>query len=432
MTGALFAAANRAPTAFGLGAPALLDEERITASCSTSSNSGASTTTTQSASHPETERETKSGTCKKSDPVTTCSTATATSQGRTTTHLGEEHAIVACQNESETSETETQASQSDGRDQQSQELNFRMAPLSVNGAPSGYQVGRGEVNIEIHGMTIKVHAEFERMNPATHYALLLSDGTTIGDMITSREGNGHIEAVLTLTAGPHAIGFSLLDSSTFGSKTQVMQSDPVTSNVTIAQSTVSEAETRHEGAHDVKTTSADKRDEEDVNSALRDKTIPAVVHWSGSGASTSLLDPNFTVSVGKYQDSGLLVSISGNVTGSRVVLVNLTRDASPNFGSGALLVTLDGTPIQEASSFLQVLKAQPADPARYIILSTSSGWQLLVSIPHFSLHTLAILPVVTSAISNILMVDAPLLALSILAVSSLFAIVYARRSRAYL
>jgi len=136
--------------------------------------------------------------------------------------------------------------------------------------------------------------------------------------------------------------------------------------------------------------------------------------------------------VGKYQDSGLLVSISGNATGSRVVMINLTRDASPNFGSGALLVTLDGTPIQQASSFLQVLRAQPTDPARYIILSTSSGWQVLVSIPHFSLHTLAILPVVASAISNILMVDAPLLALSILAVSSLFAIAYARRPRAYI
>ena len=306
-----------------------------------------------------------------------------------------------------------------------------MVRLSVQGAPSGYLVGRGNANIEIHGATIKVHAEFERMNPETHYVLLLSDGTTIGDMVTSHNGKGHIEAVLTLTAGPHAIGLSLVDTSTFTSRTQVMQSDPVTSSVTIAQSTASESTTSQEGAHEVTTTSADKQDEEDVNSALKDKRIPAVVHWTGSGASPSLIDPNFTVSVGKYQ-SGLLVSISGNATGSRVVLINLTRDASPNFGSGALLVTLDGTSIQQASSFLQVLKAQPTDPARYIILSTSSGWQVLVSIPHFSLHTLAILPVVISAISNFLMVDAPLLALSVLAVSSLFAIVYARRPRAYL
>jgi len=421
MTGAVFADANRAPSAFGLDAPPLVDEDASN-TCSTTSSSATTSTTAF---------EADSEICEN-DSVTECSTV-ATSQGSSTTaHLGEERPLGTCRDESEASETETESSQSGGEDQQSQELTLKMVPQSVQGAPSGYLVGRGDAKIEIQGTTIEVHAEFESMNPETHYLLLLSDGTRLGEMTTSHEGKGHIEAVHALTVGPHAIGLSLLDISTFGSRTTVMRSDPATFNVTIAQSTASESTARHEGAHDVTTTSADKQDEENVNTALQDKTIPAVVHWTGSGASTSLLDPDFTVSVGKYQDSGLLVSISGNATGSRVILINLTKDASPNFGSGALLVTLDGTPIQQASSFLQVLKAQPTDPARYIILSTSSGWQLLVSIPHFSLHTLAILPVVASAISNILMVDAPLLALSILAVSSLFAIAYARRPRAYI
>ena len=381
MTGTVFAAANRTPGAFGLGAPALLDEEGdASSSCSTTSSSGSASTTTTAEDHESASR------------------------------------AETCQNESDSSQTESQSSQVGGEDHQSQALHFKMVPLSV----------------EIHGARVRINAEFARMNPGTHYVLLLSDGTMVGDMVTSHNGNGHVEAVLTLTAGLHSIGLSLLDTSTFTSHTQVMQSDPATHGVTIAQSTASGSTTSQEGAHEVKTTSANEQDEQDVNGALQDKTIPAVVHWSGSGASTSLIDPNFTVSVGKYQDSGLLVSISGNATGSRVVLINLTRDASPNFGSGALLVTLDGTPIQQASSFLQVLKAQPTDPARYIILSTSSGWQVLVSIPHFSLHTLAILPVVISAISNFLMVDAPLLVLSVLAVSSLFAIVYAKRPRAYL
>src|SRR2546426_3783081 len=397
MTGTVFAAANRTPGAFGLGAPALLDEEGdASSSCSTTSSSGSASTTTTAEDHESASR------------------------------------AETCQNESDSSQTESKSSQVGGEDHQSQALHFKMVPLSVQGAPNGYLVGRGDASVEIHGARVRKIAEFEKMNPGTHYVLLLPDGTMVGDMSTSHNGNGHVEAVLTLTAGLHSIGLSLLDTSTFTSHTQVMQSDPATHGVTIAQSTASGSTTSQEGAHEVTTTSANEQDEQDVNSALQDKTIPAVVHWSGSGASTSLIDPNFTVSVGKYQDSGLLVSISGNATGSRVVLINLTRDASPNFGSGALLVTLDGTPIQQASSFLQVLKAQPTDPARYIILSTSSGWQVLVSIPHFSLHTLAILPVVASAISNILMVDAPLLALSILAVSSLFAIAYARRPRAYI
>jgi len=133
-----------------------------------------------------------------------------------------------------------------------------MVPQSVQGAPSGYLVGRGDAKIEIQGTTIEVHAEFESMNPETHYLLLLSDGTRLGEMTTSHEGNGDIEAVHTLTVGTHAIGLSLLDISTFASQTTVMQSGPATFNVTIAQSTASESTAGHEGAHEVTTTSADK------------------------------------------------------------------------------------------------------------------------------------------------------------------------------
>jgi len=169
MSGAVFAAANRAPSAFGLNAPLLVDEETSN-SCSTSQGSTS-----------------------------------------TTTHLGEEHPLGTCQNESETSETETESSHSGGQHKQSQELTLKMVPQSVQGAPSGYLVGRGDAKIEIEGTTIEVHAEFESMNPETHYVLLLSDGTRLGEMTTSHAGNGHIEAVHALTVGPHSIGLSLLD-----------------------------------------------------------------------------------------------------------------------------------------------------------------------------------------------------------------------------
>ena len=132
MSGAVFAAANRAPSAFGLNALALVDEE-TSHSCSTSSSGTASTTT----------HETDSETCE-SDSVTECSTSIATSQGSTTTtttHLGEERPLGTCQDESETSETETESSQSGGQDHQSQELTFGMVPQSVQGAPSGYPGG---------------------------------------------------------------------------------------------------------------------------------------------------------------------------------------------------------------------------------------------------------------------------------------------------
>jgi len=320
--------------------------------------------------------------------------------------------------------------------QLSHELEFRMVALSVQGGPEGYGVGQGEANVEIQGTTLTVHVEFERMNPATHYALLLSvDGTgrVIGEMTTSREGVGDIRAVLTLDPGQHTIGLSLQDVSTFGSNRTVMQSDPATSPAMIVEATSIKSTPEHEeGAQKVSTTTANKGEEDDIMNALEHKSIPAVIHVSKTGATASLLDPNFTVSVGKYQNNGILVSISGaNVTGPRVLLINLTRGASLNFSSGALLVTLDGTPVGQASSVTQVLKAQQTDPARYIILATSSGWQLLVSIPHFSLHTIAILPVVLTAIVNVVMLSAPILAVSVLVVTSIFALVYARRTRVY-
>src|SRR2546426_7425064 len=189
MTGAVFAAANRAPSAFGLNAPPLVDEETSN-SCSTTSSSPIASTTAH---------ETDSEMCE-SDSVNDCSTNIATSQGSTsTTHLGEEHPLGTCQNESETSETETESSHSGGQHQQSQELTLKMVPQSVQGAPSGYLVGRGDAKIEIEGTTIEVHAEFESMNPETHYVLHLSDGTRLGEMTTSHAGNGHIEAVHALT-----------------------------------------------------------------------------------------------------------------------------------------------------------------------------------------------------------------------------------------
>src|SRR5256712_8527864 len=222
MSGAVFAAANRAPSAFGLNAPLLVDEETSN-SCSTSQGSTS-----------------------------------------TTTHLGEEHPLGTCQNESETSETETESSHSGGQHKQSQELTLKMVPQSVQGAPSGYLVGRGDAKIEIEGTTIEVHAEFESMNPETHYVLHLSDGTRLGEMTTSHAGNGHIEAVHALTVGPHAIGLSLLDISTFGYQTTVMRSDPATFNVTIAQLNVSKPTTRHEGAHAVTTASSHQQEDDTV------------------------------------------------------------------------------------------------------------------------------------------------------------------------
>src|SRR5712691_1957467 len=134
MTGAVFAAANRAPGTFGLNAPPLVDESTSYSCSTTSSSSGGSSTTvvlTPQSGSDEAAHGTQTERCD-SDSASTC-TYSGTSQGSTTTtaHLGEEHPLSGCPNESETSETETESPQSGGEYHQTQEITLKMAPLSV-------------------------------------------------------------------------------------------------------------------------------------------------------------------------------------------------------------------------------------------------------------------------------------------------------------
>ncbi len=135
----------------------------------------------------------------------------------------------------------------------------------------------------------------------------------------------------------------------------------------------------------------EKQDEDNIRQAEDTKTIPAVIQVTSSGSTSQVLDPRFSVSVGKTEGNGLAIFITANnVTGPKVLLINLTNSFDPT--SRSLNVTLDGKTIQEASSVGQVLSPSATDPPRFLIVTTTSGSQLLVSIPHFSLHIIQILP----------------------------------------
>ncbi len=303
---------------------------------------------------------------------------------------------------------------------------------------SSSSTGKGEANIHADGLQLKVHLEIEKATPSTTYDVFLVTTTTststcpsgspIGSLVTNHEGNGNAEDLeKTLAAGTYQLGLILCVHGT-----PSLVTDPATRTAQLSQTshkTESESESETKSAH---VTSASHEDEDAIKGAKDKKDIPAVVVVDKSGATASVLDSSFSVSTGRLENGGVSVTISAtNVTGPKVLLVNLTDTQSYNLQSGTIVVTLDGVKVQEASSVLQVLHAQPTDPARFIIIQTTSGLQLLVSIPHFSVHTITILPVLLSAISNIIMVDAPLLALSVLAVSSVFALIYARRPRVY-
>jgi hypothetical protein len=95
----------------------------------------------------------------------------------------------------------------------------------------------------------------------------------------------------------------------------------------------------------------------------------------------------------------------------------------------ALSITLDGVPVAEASSALQVLNPSSADPPRYVLIATATSIQLLVSIPHFSLHLVQVAGQIVNSIATTLALDAPLLAGSLLVITLAFAGAYAARKR---
>jgi hypothetical protein len=182
--------------------------------------------------------------------------------------------------------------------------------------------------------------------------------------------------------------------------------------------------------------SAGPGEESKITLATQTGSIPATVVVSSGQVIASVVDQRFSISIGTQSSSGYVVTISANnVTGPRTLLINLTGSSVVDFKTNSLNISLDGSPIAEASSLTQVLSPVAGDPARYAIVITSSGEQLLVSIPHFSIHTLAFnaVPItqIVTVIRNLLAVNAEILVVSALIITGLFAAAYKGRKRFY-
>ena len=345
---------------------------------------------TSSVTHTETEQHTENGTSTRTESVNS-------------TRTGENETSTLEQNQT-----------------QSREFQFHLVSPTTN------QTGYGEAGLQGNGLIVNLQAQVQRMNASTQYTLAISvNGTdhALGTLVTDGEGEGGIHAQFNATAaGTYSIGVSLLQGSTVA-----LKSEPSTITIFLVQNGTASAVRTDHGEH-VNTVQGSQQHEQEIKNAEKNNSIPAVVQVGASGASASVLDSKFSVSVGQLAGNGVAIQITGtNVTGPRVLLVNLTNSAT--IATGSLSVTLDGTPVTQAASLAQVLNPAVGDPARYIVVSTSTGLQLLVSIPHFSTHVIEILPVLAQAVGSFLSVDGPVLALSLLMVTVLFAAVYARRPR---
>ncbi|MGH9918611.1 MAG: hypothetical protein ACRD6W_07070, partial [Nitrososphaerales archaeon] len=259
---------------------------------------------------------------------------------------------------------------------------------------SSLQVNPGKYLIGVEVYDISDVAEFNANGPV---------------LVMTSDPNMQLAVIVQATAVPPS-GSSGISSESQGSTTSP---SAITSTVTTA----------------VTTLNAGSAVEAQIQDAVSNLTIPATVQVTPLQSSTAVLDSRFSLSVGQQAGNGLVIAISGeNVTGPRVLLINMSRTA-PLALYPSLNVTLDGAPVIEATSALQVLNPTSSGPARYVLIGTADSIQLLISIPHFSLHFIQIAGELVHSVQSYLALDAPLLVGSIIVLTLAFIGAYTARKR---
>lgn len=125
-----------------------------------------------------------------------------------------------------------------------------------------------------------------------------------------------------------------------------------------------------------------------INQFVANGTIPVIIGVGITTANLTTSTSAFTVSLTPGNGSLKIVIGAQGVSGPRVLLLNITRDSFLNVQSGYLRVLLDNASVPEATSLEAVLTGSHAPS--YVLIGTSSGVELLVSIAHFSTHTIVI------------------------------------------
>lgn len=309
-------------------------------------------------------------------------------------------------------------------------VQFSIVSVPVPSHPN-YTGGTGSASIDVQGQTLSIHLHVDGAASRAHFALLLSINNatqSVANMTTDEEGQLEAEAQATLTSGNYSVGLRIFDTSSFGTPILVMTTSPSVQPLQlplISQTTHTQSETE---GQQVNTIGGSESDDGEVRNALQSMVIPAVVDVGQSGSSAVVVDSRFSISVGSLQNNGIIVSVSAvNVTGPRVIMLNLTSPAAQKLVSGSVLITLDNASIQQASSVSQVLGVRAGDPSLFVIYSSGSLLKLLVSIPHFSFHTIQILPVLAEIGSAVLDISSAIL--SVAAVSAVIFVAFARRDR---
>jgi hypothetical protein len=280
---------------------------------------------------------------------------------------------------------------------------FKLTAAAISDVPSGYRFaksGTAVVSLDSEHSLLNVVLGFQDANPSTAYsAVLVLNGSSInlGSMTTNKAGGAVLHSSIQVNPGTYLLGLMVFDVSDIAAfkasgPVLVMLSDPNTQLAVIVPtagggssatsetnssssqgSTTSQSPVTSTGTTTVTTMKAGSEVEAQIQDAVGNLTIPATVQITPLQSSTTVLDSRFSLSVGQQVGNGLVIAISGeNVTGPRVLLINMSK-TSPLSLYPSLNVTLDGVPVVEAASALQVLNPTSSDPARYVLVETTSS-----------------------------------------------------------
>lgn len=164
-----------------------------------------------------------------------------------------------------------------------------------------------------------------------------------------------------------------------------------------------------------------EQDATDIEEAKTNQTIAAEVDIDQGNVNQKSIDNSVTVKTENSTSDTVNLTVSAtNQTGPKVILINLNSTTIDVANVKYLHVMYDGNPIAPAANIDEILHTTSSDQPHYAILITQSGAQILISIPHFSTHTITL-----SSISKVIS-PVPEFPLSVIAVfASIIAITIA-------
>ena len=134
-----------------------------------------------------------------------------------------------------------------------------------------------------------------------------------------------------------------------------------------------------------------EKDLSDIESAKTNETIAAEINVGIGNVEHKSIDNNVMVQTANVTNDSVAITVNASSgTGPKVLLFNLNSTTIDVSSINSMHVLYDGHAITPAANIDEIMHATSSDPPRYAILITQSGAQILISIPHFSTHTITL------------------------------------------